>query len=90
MNNTRRKSIEDIKAKIGSLMSQLTEEIKSQLEDIRDEEQDYFDNMPESFQIGERGALAQSAIDNLESAISDIDLLDAQSVVDSLDAAING
>ena len=40
MNKLRRSQIEKVIAKI--------EEAKSELENIRDDEQDYFDNMPES------------------------------------------
>ena len=44
-----------------------------QIESLRDEEQDYFDNMPENFQNGEKGDTAQSAISAMDSAIADID-----------------
>ena len=47
MNNTRRKQIEKLTAQI--------EEIKETIESLRDEEQDAFDNLPESLQGGERG-----------------------------------
>ena len=40
MNNTRRKALEDINRKL--------EDIKSDLEMLRDEEQEYIDNMPEN------------------------------------------
>jgi predicted RNase H-like HicB family nuclease len=38
-------------------------------EDARNDEQDYFDNMPSSFQDGEKGEAAQEAIDSLQEAI---------------------
>ena len=54
MNNNRR-------ARIQALINKL--------EDIKEEEQEYYDNMPESIQAGERGDKAQEAIDNLESTL---------------------
>lgn len=60
MNNARRKEIEKITADL--------EAIKERIEALQEEEQDAFDNLPESIQYGERGDKMQSAIDNLESA----------------------
>jgi flagellar biosynthesis chaperone FliJ len=47
--------------------------VKDRLEIIRDEEQEYYDNMPESFQDGTKGERAQEAIDSIESIISSLD-----------------
>ena len=58
MNKIRRSQIEKVIAKI--------EEAKSELEDILNDEQDYFDNMPESFQGSERGEAAEEAIGYME------------------------
>ena len=80
MNNERRKAIAAVRGEIETLVDQF-DSIKTQLEDIRDEEQDYFDNMPESFQQGDKGQAAEEAISNLDNAI---DALDVQ-----LDDAIN-
>jgi len=76
MNNARRKQIEGIRAEM--------ESASTRLEDIMAEEQDYLDNMPESLQGGEKGATAEEAIDNLQSAIDSLDettaaLMEAQS-----------
>jgi prefoldin subunit 5 len=81
VNKQRRKMIEDLQAKI--------EELKSQLEsidvsEVRDEEQDYFDNMAEAFQGGEKGQAAEAAIDALDQAVESI-----QEAVDALESAIN-
>lgn len=51
-------------------------DIKSDLESLRDEEQDYYDNMPEGFQNGEKGEAAQSAVDALENAITQLEELE--------------
>ena len=61
MNNNRR-------ARIQALIDKL-EGIKEDIDFIKDEEQEYYDNMPESIQAGERGDKAQEAIDNLESTL---------------------
>lgn len=49
------------------------EELKSEIEGISEEEQESYDNLPESLQDGERGEKMQSAIDNLEYATSYMD-----------------
>lgn len=61
MNNDRR-------ARIQALIDKL-EGIKEDIDSIKEEEQGYYDNMPESIQAGERGDKAQEAIDNLESTL---------------------
>lgn len=66
MNAKRRKKIEKL------LFTQL-EDIKTAIESIRDEEEEAYDNLPESLQDGERGDKMQEAMDNLENAASGID-----------------
>ena len=60
MNKQRRKRIEKVIEKIG--------EIKTEIEEIREEEQDAFDNLPESFQYSEKGETMEQHIDNLDNA----------------------
>ncbi len=43
------------------------------LEEVRDEEQDAFDNLPEGLQDSERGDMMQEAIGNLDEAIDNLD-----------------
>ena len=66
MNAERRK-------KLAAVAEFIADELKSALEELRDEEQDYFDNIPENLQQGERYEQAESALDNLESAISSLE-----------------
>lgn len=47
--------------------------LKSDIENIQSEEQDAYDNLPESFQDSERGDRMQEAIDNLDDAMTLID-----------------
>lgn len=71
----------DRRRAINKLSSQL-DEIKGEIESLRDEEQDYIDNMPESFRQGEKGDLADQAISNLDEAVSSV-----ESAIDSLNSA---
>lgn len=52
------------------------EEALSIAEELRDELQDWYDNLPESFQNGDKGSELQEAIDQMEEAISALE--DAQ------------
>ena len=60
------------------------ESLKYELENIRDDEQDYFNNMPEGFQYGQRGIDAEDAIDSMNEAIESI-----ENAIDSAEEAIN-
>lgn len=84
MNNERRKKIEVVKERISALLSQ-AENIKTDVEAIRDEEQDYRDNMPESF--GEKGGKAEAAIDALEQVINELENLTGNDFEDWLTTA---
>lgn len=65
MNKIRRTKIkEQIKA---------MEIIKFSIEDILSEEQDAFDNMPESLQYSDRGETSQDAIDAMENVLSSLE-----------------
>lgn len=69
MNAYRRKRIEDLQSTLTSL--------RDEIQVLLDEEQDAFDNMPESLQQGEKGEKAQAAIDALEEAINACDETDS-------------
>lgn len=60
MNNKRRKKIEEI-------VSQLMD-LQSEIESLRDEEQEVVDNMPENLQGSERYEAAENAAGNLDNA----------------------
>lgn len=60
MNKARRKAIQDVIAKL--------ETLRDEVESLLNEEQDYYDNMPESFQNGDKGSAASDAISYMESA----------------------
>lgn len=62
MNNKRRKEIASVIRKIESVVS-----------DILAEEEEAFDNMPESLQYSERGDMSQEAQDNLSCAVDSLE-----------------
>jgi seryl-tRNA synthetase len=94
MNAERRKALaalidndDDVFAGSTSKLKGLAEEVKTVLEGLRDEEQEAYDNMPESFQNGEKGEKAQAAITAMEEAISSLEEID--NTLDDIETAIN-
>ena len=69
MNKARRKAYDKIADQIAVLISKV-EDLKSELETIRDEEQEYYDAMPESFQNGDKGQAATDVIEKFETTLS--------------------
>ena len=65
MNANRRKQLQNIIDAI--------EEAKLQLETLKDEEQECFDNLPESFQYSERGERMEEIIGYLEDAFCELE-----------------
>lgn len=74
MNRSRRKKLEEA----FNLLCEV-EEILSQ---VKDEEQEAYDNLPENFQYGERGEEMQNYIEMIEEVEGYID--DAKSVVEQI------
>ena len=71
MNNDRRKRLNEVKEKIAAILCTI--------EEIRDEEEAAYENLPETLQESERGEKMHGAVeclqdlyDNLESAADDI------------------
>jgi predicted nuclease with TOPRIM domain len=83
MNKDRRNSLNRIRTAIEALkgtieFDELVEaltEARDDIEEQKDAEQEYFDNMPEGFQNGEKGERATEAIDYLETAHGILDEL---------------
>lgn len=76
MNATRRKQLEKIADKI--------DELNAELESLRDDEQNAYDNMPESLQDSERGERMTTIIDYLDDATSSL-----SDTIDYIESAIN-
>lgn len=96
MNKQRRKELSDIIDRIAAMGEQLNaikqtrNDIVSDLEALRDEEQESFDSLPEGLQDSERGQDMQAAVDNLDNALQDLDIdldLDVDGVVSNIDDA---
>lgn len=65
MNNTRRKQLKAILEKL--------EDLKAELENVKYDEDDARDNIPESLWGTERYEKAEEACDNLEEAVSNLE-----------------
>ena len=47
--------------------------MKSEVESLKDELQDWYDNLPENFQNGDKGSELQEAIEALDSLYQELD-----------------
>lgn len=86
MNKERRKSIAAVIERINTLGAEKLA-IWEELDGILSEEQDAYDNLPESLQQAERGEAMQNAIYAIDNAMSDIDGFDFDGVISSLEEA---
>lgn len=75
MNKTRRTQIAEAQRLVEQATA-LLEDAKAALENAREEEQEYLDNMPQSFQDGDKGEVARAAIEALDTVIDAIEGLD--------------
>lgn len=89
MNRTRRGEIAAVVKRLNGLAAELAD-LRDSVEMIRDEEQEYFENMPEPFQYGERGQAAEAALGGLDEALSALEDFDADAIVTSLETAAEG
>ena len=99
MNKDRRKAIDKIIAKVEGMSEEFAslkatvEELISEIETVRDEEQEYMDAMPENLQSSDKYYAAESAVSNMDEAMAAIQeiesglTIDLDSVVTNLDAA---
>jgi hypothetical protein len=69
MNKQRRKTIDLIRAAL--------DEQREHLEQVRDDEQEAYDNLPEAIQAGATGEKAQEAITALGDAVSSLEQISA-------------
>jgi predicted nucleic acid-binding Zn-ribbon protein len=85
MNQARRRQLSAIARKLQSLKEQAGA-LATELESVRDDEQEAYDNLPESVQDGDRGDAMQDAITNIEEAISAAESGDLPAAVEALEA----
>lgn len=86
MNKDRRKAIAALIVELEALQGK-REDILGQIDTLIDEEQEYYDNMPESFQNGEKGSAAEAARDALQNAYDELESFDFGTVINYLDEA---
>lgn len=86
MNNTRRKQIAALAQRLSGAIAGL-EDIRSDIEMVKEEEQEYLENMPESMQDGDKGMNAQAAIDYLEQAYDALSELIDGDAISTLESA---
>lgn len=69
----------------------LLEQVKSIVEECEDEEQEFLDNMPESFRNGEKGSVAEANVSELENADSVVEgvIDDLNSLCENIDESIS-
>lgn len=71
MNSTRRKQILQLRQRMESLKAE-AQEVAEALSAVREEEQAYFDAMPDGIQGSERGQAAETAIEALDTVIDQL------------------
>lgn len=78
MNAKRRNAIESVINELIERFEEIKAEAIDQLSEIRDEEQEAYDNLPETLQYSERGENMQDCIDALEYFMSDLENLEIE------------
>jgi hypothetical protein len=83
MNKDRRKALRDIQDQLDNIPS--FDDLKGELQDVLDAEQEAYDNMPESLQNGDNGQRMQAALECIQAAIDALDSFELPSVEDAID-----
>lgn len=97
MNNVRRKKIENLICWLKRLENDFEESLLDdcigRLDDIKNEEEEAFENMPEGLQYSARGMDSETAIDNLDEALSYLEELysteDIEERIEKIEMAID-
>ncbi|GBQ77208.1 hypothetical protein AA14337_0750 [Acetobacter malorum DSM 14337] len=77
MNNKRRAEIKRLRELLEEISGPIAE-IKESMESLRDEEQESYDNMPESLQGGAKGEAAEKAVSDLDTAVDGMDEIESK------------
>ena len=85
MNAKRRNAIESVVNELIEKFEEIKAEAIDQLSEIRDEEQEAYDNLPESLQESEKGENMQNCIDALEYFMSDLENMEIEGTDDLLE-----
>ena len=86
MNKQRRKDL--FKATVALMAAQeALDDAKAIVEQAHGEEEEYYETMPENFQFGDKGEVAQAAIDAMQEALDAFDEIDLGQVEDCINTA---
>lgn len=86
MNSNRKKRLKET-AKIIPEIIFLLNDLREQIEEIKGEEEDYFENLSESGQESDKGQASESAISELDSVVASLD--EVEDSLNSADSSIN-
>jgi hypothetical protein len=84
MNNDRRKRLRALQTFLDTMP--LWDDFTSDLQTLIDEEQEAFDNLPESLQSSERGEKMQAAIDCMQAVVDATESIDIPTLEDAIEA----
>ena len=87
MNRERRKEIQRVITQLEDLAMQISS-VSEQIDMIKGDEEEYRDGIPENMQSSDRYQKAEAAADALSSAYDDLESFDVESVISSLQEAM--
>lgn len=89
MNRIRRKSLRTILGQMDEL-STVLEAVKEALQDVLNEEQEAYDNLPEGLQESDRGQQMQEYIEALEGVVDSLGDLDIEDCYGTIEEIAEG
>lgn len=89
MNRIRRKSLKAILGQMDEL-STVLETVKEALQDVLNEEQEAYDNLPERLQEADRGQQMQEYIETLEGVVDSLGELDIEDLYETVEEIAEG
>ena len=89
MNRIRRKSLRTILGQMDELSTVLAT-VKEALQDVLNEEQEAYDNLPEGLQESDRGQQMQEYIDALEGVVDSLGELDIEDLYGTIEEIAEG
>ena len=84
MNAMRRKRLYETRARLKDIEEGLRT-LYDDLEQIRDEEQEALDNLPESLQESSKGEILQETIDKMDEILEALDDIDLDTLADDIE-----
>jgi hypothetical protein len=93
MNKARRKRIDEVLLELDKLKEAIealpsADDIKSTVEELAEEEREYYDNMHDNLKGGERGEAADQAANELEQAASTLNDLGIDDLASKIDEIV--